>query len=150
MEETAYTIIGRAIREHFRDDEEKMRVPWSRQMAQIIDDGFLDGILGKSEELIRNNQLIADRIIQEAQVWERSKRSMENEVRLLEERKARIGREIEALKVIREEEPDPVLQSAKRAYAWMLSQTGDKQLAAKAFNSYLLGRKEELPCQPTP
>lgn len=138
--ETAYTIIARAIRKHFDGDEEKMKVPWSRQMAQIIDDGFLDGLLGQAEALIAHNEKIA----RQAEAESRSilhqlryeKRVLEEKVRDLKDEQQMLQRQIDLTK----EEPDQALAGAKKAYEWIYQRTRDKELASKAFNSYLIGK----------
>ena len=141
----AYNIIAKAIREYFQGDEEKMRVPWSRQMAEIIDSGFLDGILAQSEELIRrNNRLAAEKEreyknIRRAEECSRySLEQLQNQIRQANENLQKLN---DAIK--NTEEPDKLLASAERAYTWMLLQTGDKQLASKAFNSYLIGQNKD-------
>ena len=42
-------------------------------------------------------------------------------------------------KIVREQEDDPALAGAKAAYDWMYAKTGELAMAAKAFDSYLLG-----------
>ena len=139
---TAFNVIGKAIRVYFKDDEEKMRVPWSRQMAEIIDSGFLDSILAHSEKLIKRNTELVNQKERELR-WIRG--SVCSQQTILEELKKEIEENQKYLENIKKtietlDEPDKVLASAERAYYWMLKQTGNKQIASKAFNSYLIGQ----------
>ena len=44
----------------------------------------------------------------------------------------------------KDSETDPALCAARRAYDFILSETDDVKLAAKAFNSYLIGRNAPI------
>lgn len=141
----AYNIIAKAIREYFQGDEEKMRVPWSRQMAEIVDSGFLDGILAQSEELIRrNNRLAAEkereyrRVKREEDISRYNLAQLQKQIRQANDDLQKLNDAIAST-----DDSDKVLASAKRAYIWMLFQTRDRQLASKAFNSYLIGQNKD-------
>lgn len=138
----AITVIARAIREYFKGDEEKMKIPWSRQMAEVIDSGFLDGILAQKAELIKRSE-------NQAREKQDELRHIVNRLAVRRDELANIESQIKTAKeeletivisIEKKGEPDAVLASAKRAYNWIFQKTRRYELASKAFNSYLLGQ----------
>lgn len=142
---SAIAIIAKAIREYFKDDEEKMKVPWSRQMAEIIDSGFLDCLLSKTDELVTRNRTIANSEERRAQdaledVRDREKRYEQ----LLSETNELKKQAAEIEELLDKKDADGImLFYAKRAYDWIYGQTRNVQLASKAFNSYLIGHNKK-------
>ena len=143
---SAVAIIAKAIREYFKDDEEKMKVPWSRQMAEIIDSGFLDCLLSKTDELVTRNRTIANREEERARIAQQNVNERQRRYdQILSETKELQRQAAEINELLDKKDADGImLFYAKRAYEWIYEQTRSVELASKAFNSYLIGHNKKL------
>lgn len=135
----AYTVMARAIRTHYDNDEEKITPALSRTMAKIIDDGFLNGTIEEQSKLIAHSKKILDRIDKERREQERKMWTAQRETRELEAKKEELVNQIAELYELANQETDPFLLGAKKAYKFILAETRDKEKASKGFNSYLQG-----------
>ena len=135
----AFTVMARAIRRHYDNDEEKIPPALARIMAKIIDDGFLDSVLDEQSQLISHSRRVLERTEKLARDEERKMYSaIRRTEELISQCKALQDR-IDLLKKIDAEEPDPLLCGARKAYVFIKSETQDKEKACKAYNSYLQG-----------
>ena len=146
----AIAIVARAIREYFSDDEEKIKAFPSRQMAEIVTSVFLDDAVSETMSLIKHNKSILTNLEGKIRGLQRdfmNKRSEYNRlterVDNLEKAKEKLKAEIMAYdgKLTGTVEIDAALAGAKKAYDWIFEKTKDAELAAKAFDSYLIGGK---------
>lgn len=135
----SFTVMARAIREHYHGEEDKIPAGMARVMAKIIDDGFLDSVIAEQSELIAHSKRIKERYEEEAKEQQRKMRSAQSAVQALENKKFFLEKEISELKALEEKETDPFLLGAKKAYLYIYNKTADKDKASKAFNSYLQG-----------
>ena len=135
----AFTVMARAIRRHYDNDEEKIPPALARVMAKIIDDGFLDKTIQEQADLIAHTKRILEKTealkrAEERKMWSAVAKT-EEAIRL----KAELDKRVEQLREIEEKETDPFLLGAKKAYYFILNETRDKDKASKAFDSYLQG-----------
>lgn len=135
----SFTVMARAIKEHYHGEEEKIPPGMARVMAKIIDDGFLDSVIAEQAELIAHSKRIKERIEKSATEAERKMFSAQRTVSIMENRKELLENQIRELEVLKEQETDPFLLGAKKAYLYIYNKTSDKDKASKAFNSYLQG-----------
>ena len=148
-----YYILGKTIKEHlsFTLTDLGMKALENR-LGEIIADGFLDEIIKNQAEIVKKSRenLARELMDKTVRAEEREKRaeSLEKkwkqkkvELESLEENLERLETLIAELKEVDVggvTETDPFLSGAKKAYYFILGQTGDETKAAKAFNSYLL------------
>ena len=132
-----FTVMGRAIRDHFSSDEDKITPAMARTMAKIIDEGFLNGVLSEQSALIQyakksmeENTRKARQIEEEINRLACRYRALERDVELQQDR-------LEKYRKIEQEETDPLLVGAKKAFSFILDETYDRDKAFRAFNSYL-------------
>jgi len=135
----SFTVMARAIREHFHDDEDKITPGMSRVMAKIIDDGFLDKAIEEQSNLIAHSKRIYERTEKQRREEEYRMHRVAAETEKLLNTRNRLIDEIAELQNLLEQETDPFLLGAKKAYKFMEAETHDKDKASKAFNSYLQG-----------
>lgn len=141
---SAYSIMADAIRRHYGNDDQKINPALCRVMAQIIDDGFLDGVIEHEVELTKYETDRRYQLRQQIQSLEERYNRLhcevsqaENRLEVLEERAKDYQR------ILDDDKGDPVLAGAKMAFLWIFDRTQDEQKASKAFNSYLLGKGKE-------
>jgi len=135
----AFTVMARAIRRHYDNDDEKIPPALARIMAKIIDDGFLDGVLEEQSKLISHSKRILERTEKLVRDEERKMYSVMRRTEELVNACNGLEMRIELMKKIDEEEPDILLRGARKAYTFIESETHDKEKACKAYNSYLQG-----------
>lgn len=148
-----YTLIGWAIKRHINDERKGSLA--AKTFGAIIEDGFLMELVQKQQEIVEKSREnleaeLADRIaeIEKRESMQRTLESLifkvrekEVEVEQLQEQHDRLLqliKEDKQQKIGGIEETDPFLSGAKKAYAFILNETNDKNKASKAFNSYLL------------
>lgn len=145
-----YTVMGRAIRQYFNNDETKITSGMARAMAQIIDCGFLDAVISEQKELVDYEKRRLEEEKKKISDYQRSTREIIEHYNHQRDESVRLDKVIREMrsqideyqKIIEEEADkcDPDLMNAKRAYMWIFTKTQDKTAASKAFNSYLLGK----------
>ena len=135
----SFTVMARAIREHYHGEEDKIPAAMARVMAKIIDDGFLDYVIAEQADLIAHSKRIKENLEDATKREQRKLWQIQSSIRDLESKKYFLGKEISELQEIEEQETDPFLAGAKKAYHFIYNQTADKDKASKAFNSYLQG-----------
>lgn len=146
-----YTVMGRAIRQYFNNDETKITSSMARAMAQIIDCGFLDAVIAEQKSLVdyekkrleEEKKKVHDYAVSTQEIIDHYNHQKEESVRLdksIREMRSQIN---EYQKILEDEADkcDTDLINAKRAYMWIFAKTQDKTAASKAFNSYLLGKQ---------
>lgn len=134
----SFTVMARAIRKHY-DDEEKVPPALARIMAKIIDDGFLDGVIEEQANLISHSRKVLERVNRQTRDAEQRMYSVARRTEELISHCKALQDRIDLLKRIDEEEKDPLLCGARKAYVFIKSETCDKEKACKAYNSYLQG-----------
>lgn len=143
-EKTAMDVLALAIvRFTAENTGKRLHNFTSKEVASIVAEGFLPDILLEDERLIeQNKRVLADvnRELSEAQS------SLQKRERLKETLKGQCNSLTEQIKKLKSElyKIDPLLAGAQSAYQYIYEQTTDKALAAKAFDSYLLGGKVQV------
>lgn len=138
-EQSAIEVLGAAIRKFMKEtDTGPFKTKWSTQeIARIVSEAFLNDIILEEDNLINQSRLELSRVRSEcerldAQIKAKQKRYDELQQLIAEYE----GREVYR-------ESDLALAGAINAYYFILDETCDKDKAAKAFNSYLIGGKAE-------
>ena len=143
-EKTAIEVLGGAIKKFLNEGKSGCKRQFEvGEIAKIISDGFLNDILVEEDKLINHNRKVIqfieqdkDKLIRECAELEAKIREKQSQYDEIKERIAKYeGKEIY-------KETDPALVGAMNAYYFILDATGDKEKAAKAFNSYLIGGKQ--------
>lgn len=145
-----YTVMGRAIRQYFNNDETKITSGMARAMAQIIDCGFLESVISEQKELVDYEKRRLEDEKKKVSDYQKSTREIidhynhqKNESVRLDKVIREMRSQIDEYQKIIEEEADKCdaeLMNAKRAYMWIFAKTQDKTASSKAFNCYLLGK----------
>ena len=144
----AFTVIGNAIKRQYGGDSEKIQQQLWRIMAKMIDDGFLDSVIAREGELVTHQKELAlhhKKVLHDLEIkikeQQRAISALDSRIYELNQKKDQIEIAIRAYegKRIADAETDPAIIGAKKAYEFMLEETNNRQLASKAFNSYLLG-----------
>lgn len=147
-----YIIIGSAIRNRMKlGKDKKINVD---DVAKLIADNFLDDIIEHQSQVVEESNKRLNKNWSDAHRYEKQAREAEQKLKRLNEKYNRLKDQYDALRALRDEianetvggevETDPYLSGAKKAFSFILHETGNKDLAAKAFNSYLLlGKKQE-------
>lgn len=147
-----YIIIGSAIRNRMKlGKDKKINVD---DVGKLIADNFLDDIIAEQARIVEeSNKRLAEKE-SAAHRYEYQAREAEQKLERLNKKYNWLKDQYDALRALRDEianetvggevETDPYLSGAKKAFAFILHETGNKGLASKAFNSYLLlGKKQE-------
>ena len=147
-----YLIIGSAIRNRIGLGKDK-RIN-VEDLAKLIADNFLDDIIAEQARIVEeSNKRLEEKKRDEIRAENKAMQAR-RALAQLNERYNRLKDQYDALKELRDEianetvggevETDPYLSGAKKAFSFILHETGNKGLASKAFNSYLLlGKKQE-------
>ena len=135
----AFTVMSRAIRRHYDNDDDKIPPALARVMAKIIDDGFLDSVLEEQAELIAHSKKVLERTEKLVREEERKLHTVFRRAEELNSACKGLEERIALMKKIDEEEDDPLLRGARKAYVFIKTETNDKDKACKAYNSYLQG-----------
>lgn len=147
-----YLIIVSAIRNRMKLGKgQKISI---EDVAKLIADNFLDDIIEHQSQIVEeSNKRLAEKK-SEATFFEDRAREAKMSLHSLKESYNHLKDQYDELRALRDEianetvggevETDPYLSGAKKAFSFILHETGNKGLASKAFNSYLLlGKKQE-------
>lgn len=137
-EKTAIEVLALAIRRFMAENTGKNAFKYSvSEIARIIADGFLTDILLENENLIIHNRKIINELQNQLTEIQRRtdkqealKESLEKECNSLMEKINNLKGELQ--------QTDPAFAGAQNSYQYIYEQTKDKNLAARAFDSYLL------------